>query len=70
MRTFRNVFWGSYVVLFVLAFVLVRHVEGAGVFDGVGLWHSLYFAAGIALPIAAILALFGKTILSYWGPRR
>jgi hypothetical protein len=70
VRTFRNTFWCCYVVLFVLAFLLVRHLEGAGVFDSVGLWHSLYYAAGIALPTAVILALFGKSILSRMVPRR
>jgi hypothetical protein len=66
MREFCNAFWRWFVVFFVLAFIFVRLMESAGYFDSIGIWYSVYSAAGIALPIAAVFAIFGGSLLSTW----
>ena len=72
MREFGNSFWRWLVVLFVLAFIFVRYMEEAGYFGKAGIWDSLYCAAAIAVPFAAILALFGESLLlsNWWHLRR
>ena len=66
MREFRNAFGRWFIAFFMLAFIFVRLMESAGYFDSIGIWYSLYSAAGIALPIAAVFALFGSSLLSSW----
>ena len=68
MHALRNAFLFWYAVSFVLAFPLVRHFEDIGVFDSIGIWYSIYCAAGVALPIALILVASAKGIEqgSFW----
>ena len=71
MSTFATKFWLWYVVWFVLALVFVWRMQGAGLFDSIGVWYTLYCAAGLALPGAFICSVFGKHVWTYWGrPRR
>ena len=71
MHEFRNAFWRWFIVLFVIAIIFVRLGENAGYFDSVGFWYTIYCAAGIALPVAAMVAFFGKGLLwDWWRLRR
>ena len=66
MHTFRNAFLCWYAIFFVLAFIVVRHMQDVMFFDSLGIWYTVYCAAGIALPGALIFAAFGKRLLADW----
>jgi hypothetical protein len=66
MRQYWHYFLPLFVVLFVIAFFVVRNLQNAGDIDSVGLWYTIYCAAGFSLPIAAVLAVFGTTLFSDW----
>ena len=71
MHEFRNSFLRWLVVLFVVAFFVVRELQDTGTFDDLGLWYTIYCAAGISLPVAAVLAFFRDvTDPSWWRIRR
>jgi len=73
MRAYRNLFLFWYAVSFILVFPLVRQFQNEGLFDSIGIWYSVYCAAGFALPVALILAAYTKQIMvggSWWWIRR
>jgi hypothetical protein len=70
MSTFGRRFWRWYAIWFVIALIIVWRMQEAGLFDSIGLWYTIYSAAGFALPGAFICAVFGKAVWNYWGPRR
>lgn len=71
MREYWHYFWPLFIALFVLAFFVISTLQDAGDADSVGLWYTIYCAAGFSIPIAAVLALFGDTIFSdWWNMRR
>jgi hypothetical protein len=59
-----------FVFLLVPAFLFVAHMQEAGYFDSIGLWYTIYCAVGFTLPVAVILALFGKAAFWGWGRLR
>ena len=63
-------FWLWHAIWFVVALVFVWRMQDAGLFDSIGLWYTVYSAAGLALSAALISAVFGKHVWTYWGPRR
>ena len=52
------------------AFLFTVHMQDAGYFDSLGLWYTIYCAAAFILPVAAILAFFGKAAFWRWGRLR
>ena len=70
MREYRIAFLLWFALLLGPAYLFVTHMQLAGSFDSVGLWYTIYCAAGFALPVAAILAFFGKAAFWKWGRLR
>ena len=61
MHEFRNAFWRWFLVLFVVAFLFLQY---AG--DDAEPFESAYYAAGIAVALAAVVAFLGKWLLTAW----
>jgi len=65
MHTYKFRFLCWFVLVCGPAFLFVTNMQKAGDFDDLGLWYTIYCTAGFALPVAAVLAYFGK--LAFWG---
>jgi ABC-type polysaccharide/polyol phosphate export permease len=61
MHEFRNSFLRWLVVLFSIALVGVHELQGSVIFDDLGLWYTIYCAAGISIPLALVFAFFRDT---------
>ena len=73
MPTLRTIFFFWYAVSLVPAYLLVRQFQDAGTFDSVGIWYTIYCAAGLAIPIALVLTASTKRLMlgqSWWWLRR
>ena len=58
MREYRKYFLRWFIVLFPVAYLVVRELQDSGDFDNFGIWYTIYCATGISLPIAALVAFF------------
>ena len=60
MPTLHTIFFIWYAASLVPAYLLVRHFQDAGTFDSIGIWYTVYCAAGLAIPIALVLTASTK----------
>jgi hypothetical protein len=70
MSAFMRKFLLWYVAWFVIAVYFVHRAQDAELIDSIGIWYTIYCAAGFALPAAFVCAAFGKHIWSAFYLRR
>ena len=60
--TNRTFFWVVVLALVVPAFLVERHLEGAGLVDVLGLWYTVYCVLAFSMLVAAAMTLLRKFI--------